>query len=195
MSDKNDATDLVDAVEDLAGDEGEVSVRDMVEAIGHRGFGPLIFVPALVVVSPLGGIPGVPTLFALIIVLIAVQILVGRTHFWLPDMIGERSVSDDRVRKSADKARPVARWMDKWLGSRLESLTGKTARIAAAVAVVGLCILVPPLELVPFAAIVPMLAIAVIGLALTARDGVLMLVGLVAAGVALITAWNMLISA
>lgn len=194
MSEGQKAGDLLDAVVDLADESDQVSIRDMVETIGHRGFGPLIFVPALVVVSPLGGIPGVPTLFALVIALIACQILVGRGHIWLPDPVGARSVDNEKLRNSAHKARPVAHWMDKWMGRRLDTLTGKTARTLAAVTVVGLCILVPPLELIPFAALGPMLAVAVIGLALTAHDGGLMLLGLCGATVALITGVNMLIS-
>ena len=43
---------------------------------------------------------------------------------------------------------------------------------------------VPPLELVPFASSAPMIAIAAFGLAITVRDGVLMLVALCLAGAA-----------
>lgn len=68
------------------------------------------------------------------------------------------------------------------------------AQMGAALAVIALCIMVPPLELLPFAAVIPMLAIAIIGLAVMVRDGVLMLVGLGAAVAALIGGLYMLIS-
>lgn len=194
MAQMHEATDLVDEMQDISAQAEQVSVRDMVEALGHRGFGPLIFVPALVVVSPLGGIPGLPSLMALVIVLIAVQILVGREHFWLPDWIGCRAVSDKKVDKATRKIHSAAEWLDRHFGKRLPQFTGTIAQRVGAVAVVALCIMVPPLEFLPFAAVIPMLAIAIIGLAVTARDGVLMLVGLGAALSALIGGLYMLIS-
>lgn len=188
------AENLLDEVKELAEQEAEVSVGDVVEAIGERGFGPVIFVTALLGASPLGGIPGVPTFFAIILVLITVQILFGRRHFWLPALLENRQITAEKLHRATRKARPVARRMDRWLGHRLANLVTRPAKIFAAVCVIALCLLVPPLEIIPFAAALPMLAIALIGLAFTARDGILMLVGLCLAGVALITGAGMLIS-
>lgn len=58
---------------------------------------------------------------------------------------------------------------------RLEWATGGAARYAAAVLVTLLSLALIPLELVPFAVAIPGVAISVIGLALMARDGALML--------------------
>ena len=185
-----DAETLLNEIDDLADGEKTVSVGDVVDAIGGRGFGPIIFVTALLGASPLGGIPGVPTLFAIILILIAVQILIGRRSFWIPDRIGNRAVTDDKVTRSVDKARPAAQWMDRHFGHRLEALTGRPAQLAAALVVVGLCIMIPPLEVVPFAALIPFAAIALLGLAITVRDGVLMVVAFAASAGALFAAIN-----
>ncbi|QFT79295.1 Exopolysaccharide synthesis, ExoD [Roseovarius sp. THAF27] len=183
-----DAGTLLNEIDDLADGGDTVSVKDVVDAIGGRGFGPIIFVTALLGASPLGGIPGVPTLFAIILILIAVQILFGRRSFWMPDRIGNRAVTDDRVARSVDKARPAAEWMDRHFGHRLEALTGRPAQLAAALVVVGLCAMIPPLEVVPFAALIPFAAIALLGLAITVRDGVLMVVAFAASAGALFAA-------
>ncbi|MEQ9261156.1 MAG: exopolysaccharide biosynthesis protein [Roseovarius sp.] len=194
MSDTTAAEDLLDEIGDLAEQERHVSLGDLVERIGHRGFGPLLFVPALVVVSPLGGIPGVPTLFAVVIALIAVQVLLGRSGIWMPHVLETRNINAERVGQAVKTARPYAKRVDRWLGNGLSTLVQRPAKLAAAAAVLGLCVMVPPLEILPFAAAVPMLAIALIGLAFTARDGVLMLAGLCVAGAALIWGAFMLIS-
>ncbi|MGK7651284.1 exopolysaccharide biosynthesis protein [Roseovarius sp. B08] len=186
------AEDLLSEINGLADEEDNVSVKDVVEAIGSRGFGPIIFVIALLGASPLGGIPGVPTLFAVLLILIAAQILLGRQSFWIPDKIGDRAVEDEKVTRSVDKARPVAQWMDRYFGHRLEALTGQPAQIAAACVVVGLCLMIPPLEVVPFAALIPFAAIALLGLAITVRDGVLMVVAFAASAGALYAAVNFL---
>ncbi|WP_420557778.1 exopolysaccharide biosynthesis protein [Roseovarius sp.] len=183
-----DAETLLNEIDDLADGGDTVSVGDVVDAIGGRGFGPIIFVTALLGASPLGGIPGVPTLFAVILILIAVQILFGRRSFWMPDRIGNRAVTDDRVARSVDKARPAAEWMDRHFGHRLEALTGRPAQLVAALVVVGLCAMIPPLEVVPFAALIPFAAIALLGLAITVRDGVLMVVAFAASAGALFAA-------
>lgn len=192
-SETHDAEDLVDQLAELAEGEDAVSVDDVVEAIGHRGFGPLIFLPAIVEITPLGGIPGVPTFLALIIALVAVQVAAGRKQVWLPGFISDREVSGEKVEGAAGKLRGIAGWMDNWMGHRLGALTSDSFQRIAAVVVMALCVLVVPLEVLPFASSIPMLAIAVIGLAITARDGVLMLVGL-AGSVAGMVAAVMLLS-
>lgn len=183
---------ILDRLNELAGRGGQVSLGEVTEALGNRSHGPFLLVPALIEISPVGGIPGVPTVLALIIVLLAVQLLIGREHMWLPGFLARRSVSSDKTRKAAAKLRPVARVMDRWFHGRLPKLTqGPFVRVAA-----GLCILlaltVPPLELLPFASSAPMLAIAAFGLALLVRDGLLMIVATVLAGAAVAIGLGML---
>lgn len=179
--------DILDRLEQEGRDDDRATVGDVTGALGDRGFGPFLFVPALIEISPIGGVPGVPTLLALIIALFAVQIVMQPDEMWLPGFLENRSVSGDKLAKSADKLRGIGRWLDRWFHGRLEALTGPKASRIAGIAVLLLCLTVPPLELVPFASTAPMAAIAAFGLAMTLRDGLLMGLGfvlsLVAAGV------------
>lgn len=193
MASNDKAEDMLDAVAALSRGARRVSVGDVVEQVGHRGFGPLIFVPALLGASPLGGIPGVPSLLAAVIALIVVQLLLGRAHIWLPRLLRRRNVEADKLKRAVSKSRPGARWLDRWLGRRLTALISSPARMLAALTILGLCVMVPPLEVVPFAALVPMVAIALTGLAITAHDGILMLIAFAASAVALISGLNLLI--
>lgn len=193
MANPENAEEMLDDIGALSRGADHVSIADVVDRIGPRGFGPLIFAPALVGASPVGGIPGVPTLMALVIILIAVQILIRRGRIWLPGPIRRRSVTAARLQTAIAKMRPAAKWIDRWLGRKLEWLTSAPARVVAGLLVIGLCILVPPLELIPFAALVPMLAIALIGLAIMAHDGILMLIGIGGSAAALITGLKLLI--
>ncbi|WP_339927585.1 exopolysaccharide biosynthesis protein, partial [uncultured Cobetia sp.] len=45
--------------------EGDISLGDILEHFNSRGFGPLLVLPALLVLLPTGAIPGVPTTCAL----------------------------------------------------------------------------------------------------------------------------------
>lgn len=187
---KKDLSDILNTLQDLSEDNGDVSVGDVVESLGTRSIGPLITLPALLVLTPLGGIPSVPTLMAVIVALFAVQIVMQRNHLWLPDALERRSVSSDRVRKSVEKIRPAARWIDRHFGNRLKSLVEQPAPAIAACIVLLLSALVPPSEVIPFAAMVPMGAIALLGFALTLEDGLLMLLGLGTAAVGIILVWT-----
>lgn len=156
----------------------------MAEAFGSRSHGPFLLVPALIEVSPIGGIPGLPTALAATIALFAAQLVIGRKHLWLPGFIARRKFKADKVRKGADKLRGVARFLDRWFHGRLPALTKGPFVRAAGVVVILLCLTVPPLELLPFASTAPMAAIAAFGLAMMVRDGVLMLAAFALSGVA-----------
>ncbi len=179
--------DILQRIEELARDQDEVALGDVVETLGHRGHGPFLLVPALIEISPIGGIPGVPTALAAIIILFAVQMLIGRKHLWLPAFLRRRSLSSEKVCKATDKLQGFARFMDRWFHGRLPKLTqGPFVRVAALLCIC-LALTVPPLELLPFASTAPMAAIAAFGLALLVRDGLLMIIAallaLVAVGV------------
>lgn len=176
--------DVLDRLEDIAEEESRVSVRDAVEGLGARGYGPFLFLPALIEITPVGAVPGVPTALALIILLFAVQLAWGRESMWLPGWLYRRSVSDEKLRAAVDKLRPAAMRLDRWFPGRLPSLTGKPAVRAAAAVTVLLCLSVPPLEPLPFASSAPMAAIAVFGLAMTLGDGLLMAAGFAVTAIA-----------
>jgi hypothetical protein len=174
--------DILYDLDELA-EKDDVCIADVVEAFGNRSYGPLLLVPALLEITPVGAIPGVPTFLAVTIAIVAVQMLIGRSHVWLPGFIRKRSVSAEKLREASDKLRKPGKLLDRWFGKRLKTFTGKTAQRVAAVIIIALCISVPPLEVLPFASSGPMLAIACFGLAIMVRDGLLMLIaGAIALG-------------
>ncbi|CUH39113.1 Exopolysaccharide synthesis, ExoD [Jannaschia seosinensis] len=174
------ATEMVDDLEAVAHDHTRPSVGDVTEALGKRSVGALIALPAMLEITPIGGIPGLPTTLALIIAILAAQIAVGRDHLWLPGFLDRRNVSCERVIASAEKLRPVARWADKYLGAHIHAMMHPPAHRLVAIAIITLCFTVPPLELVPFASTIPMATIAIFGLGLLFQDGRLLLLGWVA---------------
>lgn len=176
-------------ISDLTREADRVCIGDLLEQIGGRGFGALISAIAVFELTPLGGIPGLPTALACLIALIAVQMLFRRDHLWLPRFIENRSLNADNLANAVEKIAPFTRWADRNFGHRLEKLVGPASEQIAAVVILLLCLTVPPLELIPFASAAPMSAIALVGFALVARDGAVMLLayfGAAAAGVAVL---------
>lgn len=190
--DQGSVGDILDRLEEVASGE-KVSIGQVTESFGHRSIGPFLFVPAILDISPIGAIPGLPTALALLLLLFAVQVAIGRDHLWLPSFIEQRHIRADRLRASVDKLRSTGRWLDRWFHGRLAALTTKRFVQVAGIAATGMTFLVPPLELFPFATTLPMGTIAIFGLAITVRDGLLMVAGLILAAVSLgIGVWFLL---
>ncbi|MDH2326656.1 exopolysaccharide biosynthesis protein [Cereibacter sp. SYSU M97828] len=179
VAENGDLADLMERIARLGDDADEVSIADVKKEIGERSFGPALAIPAIVEISPIGGIPGLPTLIALLVAIIAAQILFDRDHLWLPGFLENRRVKGARLAKGMRALRKPANWIDALLEPRMRWVTkDPTLRVIAAL-VILLCCTVPPLELIPFASSIPMGAVALIGLGLMARDGLAMLVAAV----------------
>ncbi|MEQ8799215.1 MAG: exopolysaccharide biosynthesis protein [Salinisphaeraceae bacterium] len=170
MSHRDDLTGLLSRMRDNF-DGDHFTIQEMIEAIEDRGFGPLLLAPALFVMPPIGVIPGVPTLMALVIVLLAGQLALGKRHPWLPRRLREITIERRKFDLAYEKIAPVTRRIDRFLHPRLRSLTRPPAPRLIAVACLLLALCMIPLELVPFAAVVPAAAIALLALALSVRDG------------------------
>ena len=160
-----------------AGDQC-ISVGDIVAELGQRSQGPFLLVPGLIGMSPISGIPLVPALLALLIAVFSLQIIIGRSYLWLPDVLAKRTLDGDKVCAGLDRIDPVAERMDRWFGGRFERLSSGIAVRVAALMCLLLSLFVPVFELVPFAGVAPMTAIAAFGLAILVSDGLLMLAAL-----------------
>lgn len=120
------------------------------------------------------------------IFLVSGQMLVGRTHPWLPRYLQDIELPRDRVVEVGKRAKP---WVDKLsllLSSRWPRLLQSPVPRLVAICCMGLAMLFYPLALVPFAVAVPGLAVLFFSLGMVAQDGVMIaagfLVTLIAAG-------------
>ncbi|WP_454277142.1 exopolysaccharide biosynthesis protein [Roseovarius sp. MBR-154] len=156
-----------------------VALRDLVESFGPASFASAMMVPALLVVSPLSGIPFFSSLCGITIAFIAAQMLFKRSHLFLPDVVTRRTVPGDRLRGGLRRMRRVADFLDRHTHKgRLGRFVGHGGRILPQ----SLCMvsgaLMPLLEIVPFSSSILGAAVLSFSLALLTRDGVFVLVGL-----------------
>lgn len=156
----------------------EVSVDEIIETFGQRSFGPIILLCGLLGMTPVSSIPTVPSILALITILVASQMVFGRKVIWIPRFIGRLSVTAAKLAKAVKVSETPARVVDRAIRPRLHVLTTPLADRLVALACVLVAVAVPPLELLPFAAFLPALAITAFGLGVVARDGVLVLAAL-----------------
>ncbi|MEM9973055.1 MAG: exopolysaccharide biosynthesis protein [Pseudomonadota bacterium] len=176
-------TGIVDRLDRLSSAE-TLTVRDLVEGFGDTAFVALMAVPALIVVSPLSGIPVLSSICGLTIALIAVQLLLQRKHLWLPSALMARQIDVRRVRRVLGRMRRVAAWLDRRAHRRLSLLTyGPLAALPRALCVVaGLSM--PFLELLPFSSSLLGTAVLFFSAGFLTRDGLYTLIGMGFVGIA-----------
>ena len=170
--------ELLDQIAEVAGDREQIALNTIVEAVGCRSFGPLLLMAGFIMASPLSGIPGMPTSMSVLVLIVAVQLLIKRDHFWIPQWLLKRSVKRKKLDKALKWLKPPARFIDRFLRQRLTYLVQNAGNYAVAEVCVAVALTMPAMELVPFSATIAGAALAMLGLALVAGDGALALFAL-----------------
>lgn len=176
-------TELIEKMADVVEEREQVSVKAVLESIGTRSLGPLLLLTGLITLAPvIGDIPGVPTIMALLVLLIAGQLLFHRKHLWLPQWLLKRSLSSGKMRKMLDWSRKPANFVDRYIHARLTYLVDGKGQYLVAMVCIAIALAMPLMEVVPLSANFAGVALAAFGLALIARDGALALIALLVVG-------------
>jgi hypothetical protein len=166
-----------------AEDRDRVSIRDVVDALGDRSFAPVMIL--LAVPNAIPFIPGSSTVLGLLLALLAVQLLFGFRRVWLPERLNRWSFDRDGFGRVVAKVTPWLARFERMARPRYWPESYRLAeRLAGAVAIVlSLMIMLP----IPFANGMPAIAICLLALGISERDGLWLgagiLVGCLAAGI------------
>src|SRR5699024_3603165 len=115
----------------------------------------------------------------LLVILTSVQILAGRSYFWLPQFLLRRSISRRHLQGALDFMLRPARFTDQFLFHRLSLFTGNVFTLIVALTALAVGLVMPLLEFIPFSANLVGIALFTFGAALVVRDGLLVLISLV----------------
>lgn len=166
---------------------GKVRFGDLLEAWGDRSYGPIFIVLGFFAGTPLAVIPPMAGIAGVVIALLAIQMAFGKHHPWLPRFVLNRSVKERALVKARDKSEKTISFLDTLFSERLTWASGGAARRIAAFIVVALGLSMIPFEAIPFAGVAPAFGVVLFGVAITARDGLVMLISAAAAiGVAIL---------
>ncbi|RKQ72989.1 exopolysaccharide biosynthesis protein [Oceanibaculum indicum] len=175
----NSVGDLLDRLEQSARSGEDLSIDSFLETAGHRFSGPLFLIPGLIALSPLSGIPLVPSFLGVTVALISVQLILGCQQLWFPAGMRSTALEADRVRRLVRFLRKPGRFLDRITRPRLTWMTrGLAVRLAAVICLLT-ALSMPVLEILPFTATLAGAVISCFGLALTTRDGLLMVFALI----------------
>lgn len=165
----------------------KLTVGEIVAAIGRRAYGPLLLIIGLFAVSPATILPGMTWLSAALILLISAQMALGLKQPWLPARLLRVGIPRDPLLGFLAKARPRVVKLEQggWLRTRWPLLSAPPLVNLVALAIVAAALVTFPLGLIPLAPLAPGIAIVIFGVGMAARDGVWLLLGLIAFTVAL----------
>jgi hypothetical protein len=161
---------------------GQVTIRVLMERLGPASTAASLLIPAMIVVTPLSGVPLLSSFCGLMIAMIAMQMVVGRSHVWLPSWIMRRSVDGQRLDRFLHWLEKPAGFIDRRTRRRFLWIVRPPGAllIKAAAMVCGLTM--PFLEVFPMTSSLLAAAVCFFAIALLARDGVLALIGLAVIG-------------
>ena len=164
-------------LDELAGDEtrDRIAVSDLVVAMQVRAYGALLLIFALPNVLPAP--PGTSGLLGLPLLFLSTRMMLGQTP-WLPQFIASRSVPRASFAVVIDRAMPWLQRAERLLRHRLSLLTtGPAQQVLGLFCLFLTLILVIP---IPFGNLAPSLAMCLIALGVLERDGLWVIIGVVA---------------
>lgn len=183
MNEQNKIESLEQLLERISETEAEgdqATLKDILQVIGNRSFGTFLLLAGIITLAPIiGDIPGVPTLMAIIVFLTSIQLLLNKKGLWLPDFLLNRSADKKKLHKTMKKMKTPAQYIDRLLKPRLIYLVNNSMIYVIAVICLGIALVMPVMEFIPFSANLAGVALTSFGLALIARDGLLALIAYV----------------
>lgn len=174
-------TEVLDGVERSVGDErsapAEMTMGELLDAVGRQSYGPLLLIIGLFAISPATVVPGMTWFAAGLTLLVAGQMALGLQHMWLPGWILRTKAPRALVRNGVREVRGWSAQIDGLLRPRLVFLAKPPFVNLVALLCIGAALITFPLGFIPLAPLAPGLAVVFFGLGMTARDGLWLALG------------------
>lgn len=170
----------------VRGESERVTIAEILDALDNRAFGLATLLFAIPSVIPMP--PGVPTVVGIALLIVSLQMVMGRQELWLPKFLSKQGFSRKSLVSGFEKIKPQLEFIEKFSKPRLLILTGKAATVIIGVIILVMAIILI-LPLPPGGNFPPALACAVLGMGLVERDGIVVLIGLVVTIAASIAAY------
>jgi hypothetical protein len=165
-------SDVLDQLEKAAHGKS-ISIGEVVEHLGRKSFAALMLIFSLISTSPASAIPGITATVAVIVFLLAVQMIVGRDCVWLPDFVARRHMSTAKLCKGIGWLRKPVQWVERFLRPRLTFLLHRPWIFVPLLLILALTLVMPVLEAVPTSVSIASAVIALFAAGLLTHDGAL----------------------
>jgi hypothetical protein len=162
-----------------------VSITDLMRAMDARAVAALILFFSLP--NALPALPGTSAVLGLPLLYLCAQMMLGKLP-WLPSMIADRSMTREDYSGLVRRVSPLLARAEKLLVPRLLFITGdRGEKVIGAFCLLLAIILALP---IPFANMLPAIAISMMALGVLERDGIWVIGGAVVGGLSLVIVWS-----
>lgn len=171
-------TTLLDELDELAATRDAVTVGAITSRLGAKGFGPFLLFLSLILILPIGMIPGVAGLIGILMIAVGAQMFRGRQGVWVPRKVRLRTIDADKVQSVILWTRRPLSWLGRLSRPRLRIFAvSKISILAMAVVLIiaGLSLLI--VGVIPLVSPLYGLPMLFFAIALSAADGVAGLLG------------------
>ncbi len=154
---------------------GTVSVRCIRSALADRSFATFLVFTACINMLPFP--PGSTVVLGVPIVLVALQMVFGYPTVWLPRWFLRRSLSRNAFDRMTTWLIPFLERMENWVKPRywpFPSIKSGEKTVGLIALLFGIAVVIP----IPFGNWLPALAVAICGIALSERDGLVLAIGI-----------------
>lgn len=163
----------------------KITVQELIERLEGRAIGLLLLILALPMCIP--NVPGISTIFGVLIVAPGVQMVVGGKTLWLPRRVRAWSFPRDGFQRAIEVSTPYLRKIERFVRPRWSVFTrGPFAMLFGLQTLLMAFVLTLP---IPFGNWPPAMTVAMTALALLQRDGLLMLLSAPAAALSVAIAY------
>lgn len=153
--------------------KGPVSIAIIRDAMGNRSFAPLLVLFAAFNLIPLP--PGASAFLGLPLIIVSAQMAYGSKQAWLPSFVMNRSLSADQFRKVMDWLIPRLVRLERLIRPRYWPFWRRQGdRVVGIITLLLAIIVTLP---IPLGNWLPAFSTALLGLALSERDGILLGIG------------------
>nr|WP_281262236.1 exopolysaccharide biosynthesis protein [Acuticoccus kandeliae] len=189
MNEESVRPPLSRVLSDLARNAGpRVTIGDITEALAKRSFAALVLIFALPNLFPMP--PGAAAVFGVPLMLLGAQMVVGYRRPYLPRLLADRGFEKGTFVTLVEKMTPRLCWLEQRVRRRWALLPERMlVPLTGAVVLILAFVLVLP---IPFGNGPPAIALALVGLGLMERDGLLLCLGS-AVGVCAVAVYGTLI--
>ncbi|MGF1514604.1 MAG: exopolysaccharide biosynthesis protein [Elainellaceae cyanobacterium] len=160
----------------------DVRLHHILELAGERVFGFLLVLLALPSALPVPA-PGYSIPFGILIVLLALQLAVGRQNPWFPEWIRGRHIGLKQTQRILSAGLPWLKRLEALSRPRMSAICTSPAGRAAlgiAIALMGISMMIP----LPLTNTFPAIGVFIVGFSLIEDDGLVGLAGLTVCAIA-----------
>lgn len=164
--------------------DDKIPFGSLVDAFKERGFGILLMLFASIPALPLPAPPGITTLLALPIFILAIQMALGKRVPWLPKWLRKKHFKRSTLLKVSEKMGSILAFFEKFLHPRLLYMSNRFGEkmIGFVALICSISVAMP----FPFTNTVPSMGVFIMSLGLLERDGLIIKAGMIVGGIGII---------